>query len=104
VNRWRFNKDYMSHLHELPIEEVRKLLPYGRDAVEFERWLGAATVAAVILIVLGVVTHTPPVYVIASLACVGFIAVGTIGGEIKFRHFLRLTAEAIDKHLNRTQP
>ena len=87
----------------LSVEEIHQLLPYGRHAIRFGRFMAACVlVAGIVAGISFFYRHVPQIWVPAAAAAVGALVVGIIGEEVKFRRFRRLTAEAINKHKNGT--
>lgn len=99
MTRRRFDRE---EINLLSTEEVQRLLPYGREAIRFGRVMGLVALMALIVGGFAFIYHIDGLVTYAISCFVSFVAFGTIGEEMKFRRFLRLTAEAIDKHKNGT--
>lgn len=99
MTRRRFDR---REIDLLPVEEVYRLLPYGRDAIWFGRFMATCMLVAGVIAVLGYLYDAPGAWVRAASAAVGFLVIGVVGEQMKWRRFFRLTAEAIDKHKNGT--
>lgn len=88
----------------LTAEELDAIASYGKEATNYSITMLVAVLIAAVVAVLGYVFDARKIVDIAVACFIGFLIVGTIGTEVKFRRFLRLTAEAVNRHKNETTP
>lgn len=88
----------------LTTEELDRITSYGKEAANYGFTMVGAVLVAVVVGVVGYLFDARRIVDIAFACLIGFLVVGTIGTEVKFRRFLRLTADAINRHKNETTP